>query len=151
MERYMKAHLRSKEENITMNKSETTNNKPILYSIVTSILIWGFYLLIGIANWDVRLWVIIDFIIDHTIISSIMIGGIYYWLTFNIHSVYSSTDIAMFLLISMVSAIILGLVLSRVVQGDDVFAIVFTFPRILIVLFSIYIFMIIESNMRSIE
>lgn len=134
-----------------MHKSENTNNNPILYAIVTSILIWGFYLFICIVNWDLKALMIIDLIIDHTIISSIMIGGFYYWITFNIHNVYSSLDIAMFFLISMVSAIIIAFVLSRFAQGDDGLGILFILIRIFIVLFSIYIFMIIESNMRSNE
>lgn len=137
-----------------MNNSETTNKNPILYSIVTSILIWGFYM-VGLELLDlIFFWLveaIVDFIVFHGIISSIVLGGIYYLITKNVHNTYSSSNILIFLLLSVVSSTIIGIALLMFVQGDDVFAIVFTFPRILIVLFSIYIFMIIEFNMRSNE
>lgn len=95
--------------------------------------------------------VIVDFIVFHGIISSIVLGGIYYLITKNVHKTYSSSNILMFLLLSFVSSTIIGIALLMFIHGDDVFEIVYVYPRILIVLFSIYIFMIIESNMRSNE
>ena len=151
----MKVHLRNQEENITMNNSDITDKKSTLwYSLLTSILLWGFYL-IGLELLDSSFLaiaeVIVGLIVSHSIISSIVLGGAYYFITIYIHNEYSSANILKFILLSVAFATIIGIALLMILDGDNRFEIIFVYPRIVIALISITIFMIIRLSMKVSE